>query len=368
MHVGAGIFFQNLGNERPDADIYAHELGMADAIEPLGFDSGWTAEHHFTDYHLAPSPLQFLSWLAGRTKRIQLGSMVVVLPWHNPVRVAEELCTLDQMSRGRALIGLGRGLGRVEFEGFQFEMAESRQRFVEYSEALINALETGKLAYDGELLKQRSVDIRPGPYASFRGRVYASAVSPESARIMAQLGIGILLIAQKPWPTIVAELDNYREIYRELNGVEAPKPLLVSYVACHESESAALEMHEEYTVRYCRSALEHYEFGNERLAKIPGYEYYGKLAQRIAKDGPEEFTKLLASLQVRGTPAQVTEQVVEIVRRIDAGGIIGVFSHGNMPHELARQNMDLFATQVLPALTGIDSGPAPGSVPSLASR
>ena len=75
MHVGAGIFFQNLGNERPDTDVYAHELAMADSIEPLGFDSGWTAEHHFTDYHMAPSPVQFLTWLAGRTTRIQLGSM-----------------------------------------------------------------------------------------------------------------------------------------------------------------------------------------------------------------------------------------------------------------------------------------------------
>jgi alkanesulfonate monooxygenase SsuD/methylene tetrahydromethanopterin reductase-like flavin-dependent oxidoreductase (luciferase family) len=367
MHVGAGIFFQNLGNERPDTDVYAHELAMADSIEPLGFDSGWTAEHHFTDYHMAPSPVQFLTWLAGRTTRIQLGSMVVVLPWHNPVRVAEEFCVLDQMSKGRALVGLGRGLGRVEFEGFGFEMGESRQRFTEYSEALITALETGKLAFDGELYKAPPVDIRPGPYASFKGRVYASAVSPESARIMARLGIGILLIAQKPWPTIVAELDNYREIYRELNGVEAPKPLLVSYVACHESEAAALEMHDQYTVRYCRSALEHYEFGNENLANIPGYEYYGNLARRIAKDGPEEFTKLLASLQVRGTPEQVTEQVVEMVRRIDGAGIIGVFSHGAMPHDVARQNMELFAKRVLPKLADVDLGSAVAA-PSLATR
>jgi alkanesulfonate monooxygenase SsuD/methylene tetrahydromethanopterin reductase-like flavin-dependent oxidoreductase (luciferase family) len=359
MHVGAGIFFQNLGDTRPDRDVYAHELALADRIEPLGFDSGWTAEHHFTDYHMAPNPVQFLTWLAARTQRIQLGSMVVVLPWHDPIRVAEDICVLDQMSKGRALVGLGRGLGRVEFEGFGLPMAESRQRFTEYSEALIDALETGTLKHEGDLYRQDPIAIRPGPYASFKGRVYASAVSPESARIMARLGIGILLIAQKPWPTIVAELDNYREIYRELNGVEAPKPLLVSYVSVHESEARALEMHAEYTVRYCRSAVEHYEFANEKLAEIPGYEYYGNLARRIAKDGPDSFTKLLASLQVRGTPAQVTEQVIEHVRRIDAAGIIGIFSHGAMPDDVARANMELFAREVLPSLSALDVGDAP---------
>lgn len=350
MHVGAAIMFQNLGQTRSDRDVYAHELALADAIEPLGFDSAWTAEHHFTDYHMAPSPVQFLTWLAGRTQRIQLGSMVVVLPWHNPVRVAEEFCVLDHMSQGRALVGLGRGLGRIEFEGFQLEMGESRQRFTEYSEALIEALETGKLAYDGQLYRQTPVDIRPGPYASFKGRVYASAVSPESADLMARLGVGILLIAQKPWPTIVAELDNYRALYREYNGVEAPKPMLLSYVVTHDSEAAALEMHDEYNVGYCRSAVEHYEFSNLELSSIPGYEYYGKLAERIAAHGQDEFISMLASLQLRGTPDQVAEQAIEHVRRIDAAGIIGVFSHGGMPADLARRNMALFAERVLPKL------------------
>ena len=78
-----------------------------------------------------------LSWVAAQTTRVKLGTMVTVLPWHDPVRVAESFAVLDHLSDGRAILGLGRGLGRVEFDGFRLEMGESRQRFTEYTEAIL---------------------------------------------------------------------------------------------------------------------------------------------------------------------------------------------------------------------------------------
>ena len=206
MHVGMGTFFQNPGRARSDADVWRQGLELAGAAEPLGFDSVWSAEHHFTDYHMCPNVAQFLTWVASRTQRVQLGSMVMVLPWHDPVRLAEEVSVLDHMSGGRVLLGLGRGLGRVEFDGFRLEMGESRRRFTEYADAILSALETGEMAYDGELYHQPRVEIRPAPLASFRGRVYASAISPETSRILAELGVGMMIIAQKPWETVEADV------------------------------------------------------------------------------------------------------------------------------------------------------------------
>ena len=123
-----------------DTAIYRHEISMADLAEPLAFDSIWSAEHHFNGYTMCPNVLQFLTYMAGRTERVQLGSMVVVLPWHDPVRVAEEICVLDNLSGGRTILGLGRGLGRIEFNGFRVPMDESRERFVAYSNAIVDAL------------------------------------------------------------------------------------------------------------------------------------------------------------------------------------------------------------------------------------
>ena len=306
---------------------------------------------------MCPKVSQLLSYMAGRTKRVKLGSMVMVIPWHHPVRIAEEVSVLDQMSGGRAVLGIGRGLGRVEFEGFGVDMNESRERFIEYAEAIISGLDTGVIEYDGKHLRQKRIEVRPKPVASFKGRVYASAVSPESARIMARLGIGIMIIAQKPWEKTIEELNMYREIYREMNdGAEAPKPLMVSFVACHEDASVADEMHRKYIRGYSRSALEHYEFHNKGLADIKGYEYYGALARNIEKHGVESFVNFLSDLQVWGTPAQVFENMMEIRRRIDAAGFINVFSYGGMPYDLAVNNMELFSRTVLPRLKAVDVG------------
>lgn len=353
MHVGMSTFFQNLAG-LSDTEVYQNELATADMAEPLGFESIWAAEHHFSGYTMCPNVAQFLTYMAGRTKKVRLGSMVAVLPWHHPIRLAEEFSVLDQVSGGRAILGIGRGLGRVEFDGFGLNMGESRERFVEYSSAVLQGLNTGTIDFQGVHYKQPPVQIRPAPLRSFQGRVYASAVSPESARIMAKLGVGILIIAQKPWDKTIAELDAYRELFRELNnGREAPKPLMVSFVGCHEDAGVADEMHKKYIRNYSRSALEHYEFHNVKLADVKGYEYYGALAKNIEKHGIENFVNFLADLQVWGTPDQVTERMMDYRNKVDAAGFINIFSYGGMPHAMARENMKLFAAKVMPRLKAV---------------
>jgi alkanesulfonate monooxygenase SsuD/methylene tetrahydromethanopterin reductase-like flavin-dependent oxidoreductase (luciferase family) len=138
------------------------------------------AEHHFTDYTLCPDTVQFLTYMAGRTTHARLGTMVVVLPWHDPVRVAEQVSVLDNMSGGRVILGIGRGLGRVEFEGFRVPMDESRDRFVECAQILLEGLERGYVEHDGRHFRQPRREIRPAPPRSFRGGTYAAAVSTRS--------------------------------------------------------------------------------------------------------------------------------------------------------------------------------------------
>src|SRR6266851_5069511 len=101
MHIGYGAAFQNPNNALSDAEVYRQELRLAEMAEPLGFDSVWSVEHHFDDYTMVPDVLQFLSYMAGKTKHVKLGSMVVVLPWHDPIRVAEQVTMLDHLSDGR---------------------------------------------------------------------------------------------------------------------------------------------------------------------------------------------------------------------------------------------------------------------------
>jgi alkanesulfonate monooxygenase SsuD/methylene tetrahydromethanopterin reductase-like flavin-dependent oxidoreductase (luciferase family) len=262
MHVGLGLTLQRLDDNLTDAEVYRRELALGVRAEEAGFDSVWFSEHHFSDYQLTPQTPMVLSWLAGQTTRIKLGQMVSVLPWNDPVRVAESYTVLDHLSGGRAIAGLGRGLGRIEFNNFRLEMGESRQRFTEYSEAILEALETGYIEYDGEVYTQPRAAIRPRPLASFKGRTFAAAVSPASMELMARMAVGILVIAQKPWETAEAELAAYRQRYLEVNGYEAPKPVLVLVVGVSNDRAQVQRMREVYLQRWARSTVDHYEFDN----------------------------------------------------------------------------------------------------------
>jgi len=354
MHVGMGVFFQGLDSPRPDGDLVRDELRLADQAEPRGFGSVWTAEHHFTRYHMMPNPAQFLTWMAARTRTVRLGTMVMVLPWHDPVRVAEEIAWLDTVSGGRTVLGLGRGLGSIEFDNFRLDMGESRQRFVEYATAISESLETGIIRSDGELYRQPPAELHPPAAATFRGRTYASAVSPESAKIMARLGYGLILIAQKPWQTTVDETAAYRELFLELNGYPPPRPVLLNFTTVDADSGRAQELHERYAMAYARSTIDHYEFTNERLEHIPGYEYYAGLRRNIQKHGLDRFNRFLADLQLGGTPDALVEQTVERVRALDAGGVINVFGFGGMAPEVAQRNLDTYVEHVLPRLRATD--------------
>ncbi|HWL44955.1 MAG TPA: LLM class flavin-dependent oxidoreductase [Ilumatobacter sp.] len=356
MHTGLTLNFQNLGDKISDADMFRHELALAVRAEDAGFDSVWTPEHHFSGYMVTPNVPQFLSWVAGQTRRVRLGTMVTVLPWHDPVRVVENFTLLDHLSGGRAVLGLGRGLGRIEFDGFRLDMSESRQRFTEYTEAILAALETGVLEYDGELYQQPATSIRPEPFATYRNRTFASAISPSSIDLMARLGVGLMVVAQKPWETVETELAAYRDRFRALNSTEAPKPILCVYVGVSNDPAQAEQMRARYIQNYARSTVDHYEFANVGFAEIEGYEYYAALANNIAKHGLEKFCGFLADLQIWGTPEQVTDKLLHHVARTDAGAVLACFSYGGMPHDEANANFDLFVREVLPALHAHDVG------------
>jgi alkanesulfonate monooxygenase SsuD/methylene tetrahydromethanopterin reductase-like flavin-dependent oxidoreductase (luciferase family) len=349
-----GVFFQGLEPGLSDHEVCRQQLALVDQAEHRGFESIWTAEHHFTRYHMMPNPAQFLTYVAGRTRSVRLGTMVMVLPWHDPVRVAEEIAWVDTVSGGRLVLGLGRGLGSIEFDNLRLDMGESRQRFIEYATTISTGLETGVLEYDGELYKQPRAELHPPAFTTFRGRTYASAVSPESAKIMASLGYGLMLIAQKPWETTVRETTEYHDLYLEINGHEPPQPVLVNFTTVHPDRGRARAMHDEYATAYARSTVDHYEFTNPRLETVNGYEYYARLRSNILKNGLPAFNRFLADLQIGGTPDEVVEQTVERVRALNAGGVVNVLGFGGMPEEVAQQNFDTYARDVLPRLQAID--------------
>jgi alkanesulfonate monooxygenase SsuD/methylene tetrahydromethanopterin reductase-like flavin-dependent oxidoreductase (luciferase family) len=352
--VKVGVALNMLTKEgRSDAEVFAEHMALGDLAEPLGFDSLWALEHHFTGYAMSPSPTQLLSYYAGRTKRVTLGTCVIVLPWHDPVRVAEQIALLDVMSGGRCIFGFGRGAASVEYAGFRIPMEEARPRFVEAAQIVVKALTNDVFSWEGEHFQIPPTSIRPRPISHPERRFYASSVSPESAEIMAKLGFGVLVVMQNEWPIAAADIERYRELARSVGHVPRP-PIILTNVSCADSREEAQERAVTYLSRKWDSIDKHYHFSDGHLASVKGYEFYGKMTKTYSKMKDPTFrekaTDFYVKIQVVGTPDDCLQQLAELRRLTGLDHLVTEFGFGGMPHEQAELSMRVFADRVVPVL------------------
>ncbi len=338
---------------RSDASVLADHLRLGDLAEPLGFDSLFALEHHFTGYAMSPDPVQLLSYFAGRTKRIQLGTSVIVLPWHDPVRVAEQIALLDILCGGRCLFGFGRGAASVEYAGFRVPMDEARARFVEAAKIVTLALAQEEFEYKGEFFDIPRMSIRPRPISHPERRFFASSVSPESAEVMARLGFGMLVIMQNEWSKAAADIHRHRALAVEMG--HAPRPPVVSTnISIAPTRSEARDRAAEFLSKKWDSIDAHYKFSDGHLAGVKGYESYaavGKTYAKLKEDSHRaKATEFYVSIQVSGTAEDCLEQIAELTRLTGLDHLTAEFSFGGMPAEDAEVNMRLFADRVMPVL------------------
>src|SRR5215467_3633639 len=148
---------------RSSQEIYGRALDIAQAAEDLGFRNIWLAEHHFSTYGYLGRPVQLATYIAAKTKRLRVGTAVIVVPLHNPLIIAEEIATLDMLAGGRVDIGLGRGYQYYEFERFGLELDTARARWEESVDIILKALGGGPFSYDGKLFKIPETTVFPQP-------------------------------------------------------------------------------------------------------------------------------------------------------------------------------------------------------------
>ena len=338
---------------RSDAMVLREHLALGDLAEPLGFDSLFGLEHHFTGYSMSPSPLQMLTYFAGRTQRITLGTCVIVLPWHDPIRVAEQIAYLDILCGGRCLFGFGRGAASAEYAGFRVAMEEARPRFKEAAELITKALAQEVFDWQGEYYQIPKMSIRPRPMSHPERRFYASSVSPESAEIMAKLGFGMMVIMQNTWPKAATDIHNFRAIAESV-GHTPPPPIILTNVSVAESRDEAQERAMRYLGAKWDSIDTHYKFSDGHLATVKGYESYGRMAKTYSKlkdpGARTKMTEFYVNIQIVGTPDDCVQQIAELRGLTGSDHIVADFSYGGMPHEESERNMRLFADQAMPVL------------------
>jgi alkanesulfonate monooxygenase SsuD/methylene tetrahydromethanopterin reductase-like flavin-dependent oxidoreductase (luciferase family) len=355
MDVGLQLIFTSYGygEEVTDADVYEQDLSLALAAEDLGFDVLWPVEHHFFDYSFCPDNLQLLAYLAGRMSNIDVGSAAVILPWNEPLRVAEKVALLDHLSGGRVRFGMGRGLSRREFAPFRsIEMDESRERFDEAAPMIVEALETGFIEGEGPFYPQPRTEIRPRPARSFKGRIYAVANSSDSIDACARIGGRMIMFSEARWDRRLPGIQRHRELFQELHGVAAPPVMTADFTFCHSDPVYAKEAAEQYQATYLQSILEHYELMGTHLDEMKGYQGYGKQAARLREIGFEKYVDGFLAANAYGTPEQILAKLRARLEVIGPFELATCFRYGGIPFDEAEASMRLFATEVLPELKG----------------
>ena len=353
MKIGMTLQLTSFGG-KPDYETYQDELSLADMAEGLNFDSVWCLDHHFTGYVMSPDPVALLMYVAGRTKRVQLGTAVIVLPWHDPVEVAEKIALLDMISGGRTIFGFGRGAASIEYAGFRIPMEEARERFVESAMIIHKGLTQESFSFDGKYYKVPEIQIRPRAVSHPENRFYASSISPESAEIMAKLGFGVLIVAQRSWEETASDYERYR--HAATASGHTPRPpiglfnVLVTEDACEAEDLGAVHMGAMFD-----SIDRHYKFSDGHLSGVKGYEFYAKLAKTYTKLSVDEQSKAKAvefyrSLHAAGTPAQVLEKFRYIHHTVPLEHAIGTFAFGGLPYPKLERSFKLFAEKVMPVL------------------
>jgi alkanesulfonate monooxygenase SsuD/methylene tetrahydromethanopterin reductase-like flavin-dependent oxidoreductase (luciferase family) len=348
--IGLQIVFQNYGSRIPDVEHVKDELALAEMAEPMGFDEIWPVEHHFTDYAACPDNTLFLSYLAAKTSTIKLATGAVILPWNDPLRVAEKIIFLDHLSNGRAVFGIGRGLARCEYEGFGINMEESRARFDESAVMIKIALETGFMEGDGEFYKQSRVEIRPRTISTWKDRFYSVAMSPDSVLQVAKLGAQMILFSNKTDEKLKDSIDMYNNEYRKYHSDEPKPPRLCDFVVCHEDAAEARKLAKAHIGGYFASVMDHYELAGDHFKNSKVYQSYGDDIDIYEKTDFSVLMNAYIDCNLYGTP----EQIIERVERRRA--IIGDYEQnicvkfGGNTQESAINTLELFMGKVLPAL------------------
>ncbi len=338
------------GDEVSDAEVVADEVELGVLADELGFHALWPVEHHFNDYSFCPDNTVLLAHMAARTSRILLGTGAVILPWNDPLRVAEKIALLDQLSNGRVLFGMGRGLARREYAGFGIPMDESRDRFDEAAPMILAALESGYIEGDGPYFPQPRTAIRPAPARSFDGRVYCVAMSPDSVLAAADLGARMVAFSQRPWTDQAAAINTYKERFETVQGHEPGPPVICDFVYCSEDAAKAEDMAHRYIAGYLTSVMQHYELESDHLKEAKGYESYGSAVDLLKAVGLEKLCSMYLDVNVWGTPDQIVERLRARREVVGDHDLTCCFRFAGLPRAEAEASMRLFARDVLPAV------------------
>jgi alkanesulfonate monooxygenase SsuD/methylene tetrahydromethanopterin reductase-like flavin-dependent oxidoreductase (luciferase family) len=311
------------------AGFYREMIEMAVNAEQLGYESVWVAEHHFANYGLCPAPPVLLAAIAQKTERVRLGPAVCVLPFHDPVKVAEEYAVLDVLSGGRLDFGVGRGYLAHEYAGHLVDRDESQARFDEALEVIELAWSGKPFTYSGRFHRYPKIALNTLPVQQPQPPIAIAALSPTTYARIGSSGYGLLSV-----PYI---LENIAVLGDLLAGHAAA-------TAEARMKSAGSRVTVAFHVHVAPTQAE---------AETRARSYLTRYCETRAVGNTKTFAQLMDQRLIAvGDPAHVTD-IFRQLGRYGVERVLCLMNFGGMPFSLVQESLVLMAREVVPCLAAV---------------
>jgi alkanesulfonate monooxygenase SsuD/methylene tetrahydromethanopterin reductase-like flavin-dependent oxidoreductase (luciferase family) len=322
--------------DRSDLDLgpfYESRLRLVELYDRAEFHCYHIAEHHMTPLGLAASPSVFLSAVAQRTRRLRFGPLVYTLPMHHPLRLIEEICMLDQMSRGRMQIGIGKGISPFEARYYGIDPDTRQARFEETRQILLLGLQSETLTFEGQYYRFQNVPMELQPAQKPHPPLWMGVSSRSSAEWAGRNGCNFVSLgtaAQVREQTIA-----FRAARDQTGDTEAERLMgLGRFVIVASTDAAALAIARRVYPRWHA----HYH-----------HLYHAHGTTPVLGERPPEFDLIKdGGRGIAGSPETVARMIRAQMREADANYFVGQFVFGDMTEAEARQSVSLFAERVMP--------------------
>jgi alkanesulfonate monooxygenase SsuD/methylene tetrahydromethanopterin reductase-like flavin-dependent oxidoreductase (luciferase family) len=340
MEFGWYHEFHRQVDQQSDADAFAQALDQVSDAERWGLDAIWLAEiHQQAARSVLSAPLTVAATIAARTSRIKIGTAVQVLPLCHPLRLAEETATIDQISRGRLLLGAGRSGNPRSYAAYGVPYSESRERFFETLDVLKQAWTQPSFSYEGKYHSFSDARAVPRPYQQPHPPIRIAGASEDTFPVLGALGYPLFVAVRSgSLAGLAPDLQAYREAYAAAGHPGKGEVYLRLSLHLAENDAQALDEAEP-------SIMQGYKSLTTRLEGSPNSRRRAELetVRTIT------YEQVLQDKVVVGSPERVTDRLLQLHEELEIDGILAELNFGsNIPPQMMMRSLRLLCEKVRP--------------------
>jgi len=323
-------------NPSSHSELYRQALEQVKLAEELNFDSAWIPEHHFLEDGYCPSPIVTASAMASVTKRIKIGSFTLILPLHNPIRVAENAAVVDNISNGRFILGVGIGYRKEEFDGFGIPMSQRPSRMEEGIDVIIKSWTQNNFSYEGKRYKFHNLNVTPKPVQKPHIPIYIGAQEEPAIRRAGRLGYPLLIGPGRTIQMIRDMINIYNYAAMETGG--------------NPNGNQHILLREVYIAEDRKRAKEE----GDRLL-ISRYKFFSSLGVKLSVRGKQIesfddplFDYLVEDRFIIGDPKDCIREIKRYRDELGINYMICLLVFHEATHKAIMRSIELFGKEVMP--------------------